>query len=30
MIREAIPTILTEHISDFSGIHGINAMNPIA
>jgi hypothetical protein len=28
MIREAIPTILTENISDFSGIHGINAINP--
>ena len=30
MIREAIPTILTENISDFSGIHGINAINPFA
>jgi hypothetical protein len=30
MIREAIPTILTENISDFSGINGITAINPFA
>jgi predicted nucleic acid-binding protein len=28
MIREAISTILTENISDYSGVHGIKAINP--
>lgn len=30
MIREGIPVILTENVSDFRGIEGITAINPFA
>jgi hypothetical protein len=28
MLREGIPTILTENVRDFAGIDGITAINP--